>query len=73
MAAAYAYHLAKNHPCVDGNKRAALAAALVFLELNGNILSDPKDRLYKAIIGTASGKVSKLQLAELFSALASGK
>jgi death on curing protein len=35
MAAAYLFHLVMNHPFVDGNKRAGLAAALVFLELNG--------------------------------------
>ncbi len=34
-AAAYAYFLARNHPFVDGNKRTAAAAMLVFLELNG--------------------------------------
>ena len=31
QAAAYLFHLVKNHPFVDGNKRVALAAALVFL------------------------------------------
>jgi death-on-curing protein len=35
MAAAYLFHLAMNHGFVDGNKRVASAAALVFLELNG--------------------------------------
>ncbi len=35
MAAAYLYHLARNHPFVDGNKRTAFAAALVFLWING--------------------------------------
>ena len=34
MAAAYCFHICKNHPFVDGNKRAALATTLVFLELN---------------------------------------
>ena len=35
MAAAYLFHLAKNHPFVDGNKRIAAATALLFLGLNG--------------------------------------
>ncbi len=35
MAAAYLYHITANHPFVDGNKRCGVAAALVFLELNG--------------------------------------
>jgi death-on-curing protein len=34
VAAAYLFYLCKNHPFVDGNKRAALGACLVFLRLN---------------------------------------
>ena len=34
MAAAYLFHLAQNHPFVDGNKRAAVMAALSFLHVN---------------------------------------
>ena len=36
MAAAYLFHLARNHPFVDGNKRTALMCALAFLGLNGH-------------------------------------
>ena len=35
VAAAYLFFLCRNHPFVDGNKRAALGAGLVFLRLNG--------------------------------------
>lgn len=35
MAAAYAFGIVKNHPFVDGNKRAGFTAAIIFLELNG--------------------------------------
>jgi death-on-curing protein len=35
VAAAYLYYLCKNHPFVDGNKRTALGACIVFLRLNG--------------------------------------
>src|SRR5512137_1051424 len=42
QAAAYAFHLCQNHPFVDGNKRVALASALVFLDLNGVEVQDPK-------------------------------
>ena len=35
VAAAYLYYLCRNHPFVDGNKRTAMAAAIVFLRLNG--------------------------------------
>jgi death-on-curing protein len=33
-AAAYLFYLCRNHPFIDGNKRTALAACLVFLEAN---------------------------------------
>ena len=35
IAAAYLYYLCRNHPFLDGNKRTALGACLVFLRLNG--------------------------------------
>ena len=35
MAAAYLFYLCRNHPFLDGNKRTALGACLVFLRLNG--------------------------------------
>lgn len=40
MAAAYLFYLCSNHPFVDGNKRTALAACLVFLQAN-ELLPDP--------------------------------
>src|SRR6478672_12378043 len=43
MAAAYLYHIVSNHPFVDGNKRTGLAAAIVFLDLNGmDLIADPE-------------------------------
>ena len=35
LAAAYAFGISRNHPFIDGNKRAALGACIVFLRLNG--------------------------------------
>lgn len=35
MAAAYAFHLCRNHPFVDGNKRTSIWAMLIFLRING--------------------------------------
>ncbi len=35
VAAAYLFYLCKNHPFMDGNKRTALGACVVFLRLNG--------------------------------------
>lgn len=63
MAAAYLFHLARNHPFVDGNKRTALMCALVFLGLNGQRLDADPDRLYALVDGAASGRVEKPDLA----------
>lgn len=65
MAAAYAFHLSQNHPFIDGNKRTALASALVFLEMNGNPIDDPKDMLYYAMITLATGKLGKNEFAQI--------
>jgi death on curing protein len=40
IAAAYLFYLCRNHPFIDGNKRVALAACLVFLEHNGLLQDD---------------------------------
>lgn len=69
MAAAYAFHIAQNHPFLDGNKRAALASALVFLELNGVSIADPRGALYDAMIGIATGAVGKAEMARIFQKL----
>lgn len=39
MAAAYAFGIVKNHPFIDGNKRTGFTAAIVVLELNGEIFA----------------------------------
>jgi len=65
MAAAYAFHLSQNHPFLDGNKRTALASALVFLELNENTIDDPTDMLYDAIIALATGRLGKNEFAQI--------
>ena len=69
MAAAYAYHLCQNHPFIDGNKRTGLAAALVFLELNGITVLDPRGRLKNAMIRIASVKMSKDDFTKLLTRL----
>ncbi len=63
MAAAYAFHICQNHPFVDGNKRTALAAALVFLELKDISLSDSEEKLYHSMMSLASGTLDKAGLA----------
>ena len=65
MAAAYAFHICQNHPFIDGNKRTALASALVFLGLNSVELADPSGKLYQAMISLASGSLNKAGLASI--------
>ena len=60
LAASYAYHLSKNHPFRDGNKRAGLAAALVFLEVNGVEVHFPDpDVLYERMMSLVNDTISK--------------
>ena len=70
MAAAYAFHVSQNHPFIDGNKRVALASALVFLDLNGIHPSDPEDELYPLMMRVASSTASKAEVAAAFRRLA---
>ena len=65
MAAAYAYHIAQNHPFVDGNKRTAFSSALTFLELNGYAVLGGEDELGAATRKIASGKLGKKEFAAL--------
>ena len=62
MAAAYIYHIAQNHPFIDGNKRTALAAGLTFLDLHNMDINDPDDILYEMMINVASGRINKDQI-----------
>ena len=65
MAAAYAFHICQNHPFIDGNKRTALASALVFLDVNGISISDSEGKLYEATMDIASGKLKKEEFANI--------
>src|SRR3989475_13250517 len=65
MAAAYLFHLAKNHPFLDGNKRAALAAALVFLALGFVSLDAPDEELAQLVLPDATGEAPKAEVATL--------
>ena len=62
-AAAYLFHIARNHPFVDGNKRTALMCALVFLGLNGRRLEAEPEALYELVDGAAAGSVDKAEVA----------
>ncbi|MBS4007122.1 MAG: type II toxin-antitoxin system death-on-curing family toxin [Clostridium sp.] len=64
MAAAYGFHLCKNHPFIDGNKRIALVAMDTFLQRNGYEICASEKEAYEVIIKLASGEFSKEELAE---------
>jgi len=62
MAASYAFHICQNHPFIDGNKRVALAASLVFLDLNGYDFDCDEEILYNEIMDVAKSEVKKEDL-----------
>lgn len=65
MAAAYLFHVCQAHAFVDGNKRAAVLAALTFLEINGAGLPDPVG-LERDTLAVASGALTKREVASWF-------
>ena len=64
MAAAYGYHLCNNHPFIDGNKRIALVAMDVFLQINGFEISTSEKDAYKIIIRLSKSELTKNELEE---------
>jgi death-on-curing protein len=62
LAAAYAYGLAKNHAFVDGNKRAAFMAMMVFLRKNGIQFAPQPAHATAIILALAAGEVSEASL-----------
>jgi len=68
MAAAYLFHLAGNHPFVDGNKRVGLAAAIAFLGLNGLWLEAAPGELAELVLRVARGEATKAEVGEFIRA-----
>src|SRR6267154_2603427 len=54
IASAYAYHLAESQAFIDGNKRTAVAAAIMFLRLNALPFASDDGSLYEAMIAIAN-------------------
>ena len=73
QAAAYAFHICQNHPFIDGNKRTALAIALVFLSLNGIELEDPKEDLYRLMMNVSGKGMGNTEIAAEFKGLQARK
>jgi death on curing protein len=66
MAAAYTFHLIKNHPFIDGNKRVGAVSAVVFFELNGIELRAEVNEFEKVMWRVAEGNCTKSELSEFY-------
>lgn len=64
MAAAYLFHIIKNHPLLDGNKRTGAMAAYVFLAANDHEIDVSEGEFEAICLGVAEGKTSKDEVAE---------
>lgn len=63
MAAAYAHVIVKNHPFLDGNKRAGLMAAYLFLGANGLELDAPEEEAVVQTLALAAGEIGAEEFA----------
>lgn len=59
IAAAYLFYLCGNHPFVDGNKRAAMAVAIVFLRLNEIETAPDGDDWEKLVLDVAASRIDR--------------
>jgi len=72
LAAAYAFGVARNHPFVDGNKRAALLAIVTFLGLNDIEFTASEAEAVIMIRRLAAGEIDEDELAGWIAANVSG-
>ena len=61
-AAAYGFHICKNHPFVDGNKRIAFVLMDIFLQKNGREVVANEREAYSIMMALASGRLTRPQL-----------
>ncbi|MCG2794726.1 MAG: type II toxin-antitoxin system death-on-curing family toxin [Actinomycetia bacterium] len=66
MAAAYLYHIVRDHPFVDGNKRTGAVAALVFLAMNDVEITIEEEELENMVRSVAEGSTTKSEIADFF-------
>ena len=59
VAAAYLFYICRNHPFIDGNKRAAMTAAIVFLRLNGIEPAPDSDKWESLVLDVASSRLDR--------------
>ncbi len=63
LAAAYAFGIARNHPFVDGNKRTAFVAMILFLALNKKSLTAQHADCVLMMLKLAAGEITEASLA----------
>jgi death on curing protein len=63
MAAACAAGVVKNHPFLDGNKRAGFMAAYIFLEANGHEFHAPEEEVVERTLALAAGAITEADYA----------
>jgi death-on-curing protein len=59
VAAAYLFYICGNHPFLDGNKRTAMMAAIVFLRLNGIDTLPDSERWEQLMLEVAGSKLDR--------------
>ncbi len=59
LAVAYTAGIIRNHPFVDGNKRAGFLIGVLFLEMNGYRFRATEEDATQAIFGLAAGEISE--------------
>ncbi len=64
LAASYAAGVVKNHPFLDGNKRAGFMAAYIFLEANGRDFDAPEEEVVERTLALAAGAIDEKACAE---------
>jgi len=72
MAAAYLFHICQAHAFLDGNKRTAYAAAVLFLRINGLVVPF-SDTLYDLTMAVAQGQKDKETIADELRRLAANE
>lgn len=72
IAGAYLYYLCSNHPFVDGNKRVALGACLIFLELNGYRPAPDSDAWENLTLAVAAGLLNRAEITDTLRRLLAG-
>jgi death on curing protein len=67
LAACYAFHLAKDHAFVDGNKRVGLHSAVTFLRTNGISVDTSQRRIYRGTLELTTSKIDKFHFSKILS------